>query len=182
MARKGKYGQRIVNEICDLIRQDTYSIEEICVIVGINPDTYYDWMKNKPEFSERISAAHAEQKHFFLAEAKKSMLKLIQGYEFTEEKTLIGQQNGRKSKKKVTESSRPEVKKVEKTKRHIPPDSRMIIFALTNTDPDKWKSRQTNELTGKGGKDLIPQMDFSRLTDKELLKLHSLHQKATNEI
>ena len=174
MARKGKYGTKIVNEICDLIRQDTFTITEICVIVGINQDTYYDWLKNKPEFSEKISAAHAEQKHFFLAEAKKSMLKLIQGYEFEEEKTILGQ--AKKGKK--TSASKGELKKVERVKKHIPPDSRMVIFALTNTDPDKWKNKQTSEVTGAGGKDLIPSADYSKLSKKDLALLHSLHEKA----
>jgi len=40
------------------------------------------------------------------------------------------------------------------------------------------KAPAKTELTGKGGKDLIPAMDLSKLTDAELLVYHSLLEKA----
>lgn len=40
------------------------------------------------------------------------------------------------------------------------------------------KAPSKTELTGKGGKDLIPAMDLSKLTDAELLLYHSLLEKA----
>ena len=32
------------------------SIKEACFFAGINPDTYYTWIKDKPEYSERFEA------------------------------------------------------------------------------------------------------------------------------
>ena len=47
--------------------------------------------------------------------------------------------------------------------KHYQPDTAAIIFTLTNGEPENWKNRQNNEVTGKDGKDL-----FGQLTDEEL--------------
>ena len=44
-----KYSQKLVDRICSLIREDSYTIAKICDLVGINKDTYYTWMKTKSE-------------------------------------------------------------------------------------------------------------------------------------
>jgi len=52
-----KYDKDIVNRICTLIREDSYTIAEICQLVGINEDTFYEWKRKKPEFSDSIKKA-----------------------------------------------------------------------------------------------------------------------------
>ncbi len=49
-----KYSRQLVDRICSLIREDSYTIAEICDLVGINKDTYYTWMKTKSDFSDSI--------------------------------------------------------------------------------------------------------------------------------
>lgn len=49
-----KYSQKLVDRICSLIREDSYTIAEICDLVGINKDTYYTWMKTKSDFSDSV--------------------------------------------------------------------------------------------------------------------------------
>ena len=55
------------------------------------------------------------------------------------------------------------------SKKHYQPNTAAVIFALTNADPDNWTNRQTSELTGKGGKDLIPARVLSKQEMKEVL-------------
>ena len=81
-----KYSQKLVDRICSLIREDSYTIAEICDLVGINKDTYYTWMKTKSDFSDSIKKAEDARMQFFVAEAQKSLLKKIQGYEVEESK------------------------------------------------------------------------------------------------
>jgi len=176
MAAKGKYTPALVKQICDLIRQDTYTIKEVCVIVGISQETYYDWYKSKPEFTESIQRAEVEQKHFFKAEAKKSLLKLVQGYEYDETKTTVSAGKGKSKKKKKSETGKeekPEITEVIKIRKHVPPSPTAVIFTLTNTDPGKWKNRQINELTGADGKELFIGMTDEEL-EKRMRKLNSL--------
>lgn len=92
-------------------------------------------------------------------EAKKSLMKKIQGYEVTETKvvTVPGREKDAQGKPK------PIIKEQTTTKKHIQADTAAIIFTLTNTDPEHWRNRQTTEVTGKDGKDL-----FAGKSDEEL--------------
>ena len=47
MGAVGKYNSDLVDKICSLIEQDTYTIEEICKIVGITTTTYFEWKNTK---------------------------------------------------------------------------------------------------------------------------------------
>jgi hypothetical protein len=75
-----KYNKEIVKQITDLIKADSYTIAEICIMNGIDIDIFYDWKLKKPEFSEAIKKAEEYRKQFFVIEAKKSLIKKIQGY------------------------------------------------------------------------------------------------------
>ena len=116
-------------------------------------------MNDYPDFADAIEQAKEERMQFFVQEAKKSLLKKIQGYEVTETKvvTIPGK------KKDERGNPKPEIKEQTTTKKHIQADTAAIIFTLTNGDPDHWRNRQSTEVTGKDGKDL-----FANKTDEEL--------------
>lgn len=154
-----KYSKSIVRKITSLIKTDSYTIAEICKIVGINEDTYYTWKKTKHEFSESIKKAEDTRMEYFAAEAKKSLLKLIQGYTVQEKKTVTVDSG----KKDPTGKSIPKIKEQVTIEKHFQPSVAATIFALTNAEQDNWKNRQNSEVTGKGGKDL-----FTGITDEQL--------------
>ena len=169
MGRPTKYNKKIAEKICSLIATDTYTVAEVCRMVKINPDTYYTWVKEYSEFSESIKKAEAERTAFFVAEAKKSLLKKIQGYT-VQEKHVITVGSG---KFDVNGREIPRIKEQKVVDKHYQPDTAAIIFTLTNGEPENWKNRQNNEVTGKDGKDL-----FGQLTDEELdAKISDLEKK-----
>ena len=147
-----KYSAELTERICSLLRADSYTIAEICKIVGIAESTFYEWKDSKAEFSEAIKKAQEECRGFFATEAKKSLLKLVQGFT-VEEKRTVTADSGKKS-----EDGKPIVKVKEHTTvtKYVAPNPTAIIFTLTNCDPTNWKNRQSAELTGKDGKPLIP--------------------------
>lgn len=49
-----KYGQSIVEKICNLISSDDYTVEEICKQVGITRTTYFEWKSTKTDFSDAL--------------------------------------------------------------------------------------------------------------------------------
>jgi hypothetical protein len=49
-----KYSKKIVDKICNLLKSDSYTIAEVCRLVGIAESTFFDWQANKVEFSECI--------------------------------------------------------------------------------------------------------------------------------
>lgn len=143
-----KYSKNLVNKICSLIREDSYTIAEICTQTGISEAIYFKWKKEKVEFFESIKKAEDARLQFFLVEAKKSLLKKIQGYDVEETKTIYLKPN---KDDVVDENSKKKLKIREQTviKKHIQPDTAAIIFTLTNGDPDNWKNRQNTDVTAK---------------------------------
>lgn len=154
-----KFSKKTVERIVGLIKSDTYTIAEICRQVGITPKTYHQWVNDYPDFADAIEQAKDERMQAMVIEAKKSLMKKIQGYDVTETKvvTVPG------TKKDERGNPKPIIKEQTTTKKHIQADTAAIIFTLTNGDPEHWRNRQTTEVTGKDGKDL-----FASKTDEEL--------------
>ena len=156
-----KFSKKTVEKIVGLVKSDTYTIAEICRQVGITPKTYHAWINDSPDCADAVERARDERLQMMVIEAKKSLMKKIQGYEVTETKviTVPGKHKDEKGNPK------PIIKEQTTTKKHIQPDTAAIIFTLTNGDPEHWRNRQSTEVTGKDGKDL-----FANKTDEELDK------------
>ena len=167
-----KYNRATVKKITDLISQDNYTVEEICSLSGIHVDTYYDWLRKKSEFSEAVTRARAGYDELLVKEAKNSLLKKIKGYTVQETKTVMIDSGKPGPDGKPT----PKIKERIVIERHIQPDTPTIMFVLTNKAPDEYKNRQSTELTGKNGKELLP---ARILTMKEARKFM---EKLTSEI
>lgn len=152
-----KYSKKVVDRIVELIGYDTFTIAEICHQVGITPKTYHQWVNDYPDFADAIEQAKEARMQFFVQEAKRSLLKKIQGYEVTETKVVTVPTKG--------DPSKPTIKEQTTQKKHIQPDTAAVIFTLINGDPVHWRNRQSTEITGRDGKDL-----FKTLSDEDLNK------------
>lgn len=151
-----KYNKKIVKRITDLIEKDTYTVAEICSMSGIHHDSYYEWLKNKPEFAEAVARAREQFDEILVKEAKNSLRKLVNGYEAEERKTVYVENQ-------KDAQGKPKIKEQTVTKKHFQPNPHSVQFVLTNKTGGEYKNYQTNELTGKDGKDL-----FASLSDEEL--------------
>lgn len=56
-----KYSDEITTEICKYLQAGNNQ-EDSAVLAGINPDTFYTWKKEKPDFSEAIKKAERKCK------------------------------------------------------------------------------------------------------------------------
>ena len=159
MSRPKKYSKKIANQIFELLRTDTYTVAEVCRIVRIAPSTFYSWRSIYPNFADELKQAEAERTAFLIVEAKKSLLKRVQGYTVQENHiTTIGSGKYDANGKEI-----PRIKERKTVDRHFQPDTAAVIFTLCNGEPERWKNKQSNEVTGKDGKDL-----FGQLTDDQL--------------
>lgn len=127
-----KYNRTIVKHITDMISSDEYTIEEICRAVKISKDTYYQWLNKKADFSDAIKKAEEKRMNFFKTEARRAAAKKITGYDYEEVSTVVVE----------GKDGRPRIKEKKTTKKHVPPDTAMVIFVLKNTDPDNFKDSQ----------------------------------------
>ncbi len=67
MARKSKFSPEVIKEICSYIRAGLTN-KEAALAVGICEDTFYTWIKEKPEFSEPLKKALIERKAVLLSQ------------------------------------------------------------------------------------------------------------------
>lgn len=157
-ARGGyKYDKAMVERICGLIRKDSYSTKEICRKVKISHQTFLNWKARYPEFAEALQEAEDEFTETMLADCSRSLKKLVNGYKYTEKKQVEGPSG--------------KVKEIVIQEKKVTPSLGAIIHYQTNKNPEQWKNRQSAELTGKGGKDLIPAARIlTRQEAAELLK------------
>ena len=136
------YTPERVKIICDaLARGETQ--ETAYKLAGIVADTYYRWLKERSEFSDAVKKAQAEfqdwQMNGILEDARKSLKTLICGQEYEEIKTEYeNDKNGQ-----------PRIKKQTRVTKKILPNPTAVIFALCNRDPEHWKNRVEQEVSGK---------------------------------
>lgn len=155
-----KYTKDLLERICSLVKEDSYTIAEICVNVGISERSFYDWQKKYAEFAEAIKRARDEFNNLLIAEAKKSLIKKIRGYTVQETKVV------NVDSRKTDEQGNPIYREKEKTviDKHFQPDTAAIIFTLCNRDPDNWKNKQDTNITGE----MTLTSELEKLPDEEL--------------
>lgn len=129
-----KLSDSIIEKICELIEKDTYTIAELCKIVGISERSFYSWKSENAEFAEALKKADETAVENRLVECKNSLVKLINGFEYNEIKTVYG--TG-KDARKIREKS--------VTKKRVLPNLGAIIHYQTNRDPQNWKNKQSVE-------------------------------------
>lgn len=161
-----KYSKKLVDQICSLIKKDCYTIAELCSLSGITRETYYAWLKSHPDFSDAVTRAREDYDQLVVKEAKNSLMKKIRGYTVQEIRTVMVDAG----KPGTDGKPLPKVKERTVIEKHIQPDIQAIIFTLTNKAPDEYKIRQSTEVTGKDGKDLIPARILTQKEARELLE------------
>lgn len=135
MSRKGvpnkftKYDTHVLprlSEIKDWIIEG-YTNEEISEKLGINPDTWYRYLREKEVLSEFVALGRS----VLNAKVENSLYRLCTGYEYEEIKTVVEEdKNGKKRTR------------IEKTKKYQPPSSQAISFWLRNRAPEQWNERK----------------------------------------
>ena len=154
--RKTKCTRRMIDKICELVKTDEFTNQDICKAVGIHESTFYEWLNTKPEFSEAFKAAEDSVMQKRLETCERSLQKLIRGYEYDEVTTdyVPG------------EKGQAQIRVQHVTHRVVGPSLGAIIHYQTNRDAKNWANRQRQEITGADGADL--KIKYRPLTEEEL--------------
>lgn len=156
-----KYNKQTVEAICGFIR-DGDSQKLACKKVGIGDSTFHDWIKAKPEFSERIKKAKAEFQATIIGKLEATLWKRAMGYEVTETETEYV----------IDAEGKPKIKSQKTKVKHIQPDTGALIFALTNVAPEKWVNKQKVETQEtKGTKEQTHEYCFEDLPEDILFDI-----------
>lgn len=137
-----KYNKRIL-KIIERNLVEGRNQKETCAIVGIAEDTFYNWKKDKKEFSELLEAVDEKKweriRHMLPAAADK----LVNGFDID-----VVEQVGTSSGNDDAGNPKMKIKEVRKTKKHFPPNAAFVQFVMKNLDEKKFSDRQEMKHSG----------------------------------
>lgn len=158
------YTPERVSKICQAIENGETNATA-AKIGGIHVATFCEWQNTKPEFAEAVKRAKAAfedwQMNGILEDARKSLKTLVCGQEYEEIKTEYENDN----------AGNPRIKKQTRVTKKILPNPTAVIFALCNRDPENWKNRINNELSGKIETDNKPGITLANVPDDLLAQV-----------
>lgn len=105
------------------------AVKDVCKNVGINPKTFYEWIKIDKQFAKDIRQADELKIKTEVELVKTALLKRACGYEYTE----IHRESGPKG---ITNKT---------IIKQVAPDTGAIVFYLCNRDKDNFKNTQKIE-------------------------------------
>jgi hypothetical protein len=161
----------IALRVCEVYSEDKHTLEDCCRMNGVSVRAFYYWVDGIAEIAEAYKKAKREaQKAYHIRvreKAARSLEKLVEGYTV---KT-----------KKITWEPDPEdpekakIKQEIEEEKHVLPNPTLLIFALTNRDPENWKHKDRVEVhhhTEEG------EFDISSWTEEERQRFFEQGRKA----
>lgn len=131
---RGKYHEWLTKEGLTLIEgwaKDGLIDEQIAANIGITTTTLYDWKKKYADFSDALKKGKETSDY----EVENALFKSATGYEYEERKEVQEVVDGVMRKR------------VEVTRKQVPPNATSAIFWLKNRKPDKWRNKQEIEIS-----------------------------------
>lgn len=107
--------------------QEGVNADEIIKKLDIGHTTWYEYIDKHPMLAELVKWS----KSVIISRVENSLLKAATGYEFEEIKTIVEEDKNGKKKTRI-----------EKVKRHQPPNPTAMIFYLKNRAPNEWNDRR----------------------------------------
>ena len=143
--------QEITQKIVKLTQQGIHSVTAICGAVGIDRSTYYRWEHEHEDFKEVVLLAKEHYRSQRLKKANQGLDKLLTGYRYQEktyEFSYIKDADGNETQ---------DFRLSKQVNKFIMPNASTVQFVLRNMDSETYPDTYRQELTGKDGKDLIPE-------------------------
>lgn len=135
-------------------RRDGKTEEQICKKLGVGVSTWNRYKQDYRELREAIKSGKEE----LIENLEDSLYKRAMGYTYDETKTVASNDGG------------IEKRRMEKTTRHVPPDTGALAFALKNLAPEKWRDSHDIRHTGGVTHDIIETQIEKDPESQELIK------------
>lgn len=163
MAAIGKYEQAAPTILKSI--EDGHTNREAAQAAGINEDTFYEWFKTKPAFSEAVLRARKNGERNAIARVEASLLDLAVGFEYEEVATEY--ESRPNPDPQALEKYIPVIKKQKRTKKRVVQSIEAIRFYLSNKCPDVWKNRTDGNFNIS---DMMKDMKVQHVYDKDKRK------------
>lgn len=140
--RKPQWTDAKVEQMCKAIATGK-SHKDAYTAARVSHTTFYKHFNEDVEFNAKIKKAEQEYQEWYdsqlVVDSKRSLLELVQGYEWDE----ITTESALNKDGKMVEIKKKVVHK------KAAPNPTAIIFALCNRAPEEWSNKHIQELTGK---------------------------------
>lgn len=161
--RKPQWTDTKVEIMCKAIAAGK-SYKDAFTAARVSKATFYAHLANDSDFSDLVKKAEQEYQEWYdsqlVVDCKRSLLELVQGYEWDETTTESALVNG-----KMVETKRKVVHK------KAAPNPTAIIFALCNRAPGEWSNKHIQELTGKIETETKPGITLANVPDNLLAQV-----------
>lgn len=162
--RKPQWTETKVEIMCKAIAAGK-SYKDAFTAARVGKTAFYSHLSNDADFADRVKRAEQEYQEWYdsqlVVDCKRSLLELVQGYEWDETTTESGlDKNGKmvEVKKKVVHKK-------------AAPNPTAIIFALCNRAPEQWSNKHIQELTGKIETESKPGITLANVPDNLLAQV-----------
>ena len=139
--RKPQWTEAKVEIMCKAIAAGK-SYKDAFTSARVGKTAFYSHLSNDTDFAERVKRAEQEYQDWYdsqlVVNCKRSLLELVQGYEWDETTTESALQNGKLV-----------VVKTKVVHKKAAPNATAIIFALCNRAPEEWSNKHIQEISGK---------------------------------
>ena len=140
--RKPQWTEAKVEIMCKAIAAGK-SYKDAFTAARVSKATFYAHLANDSDFLDRVKMAEREYQDWYdsqlVVDCKRSLLELVQGYEWDETTTESA----------LNKDGKMVVTKTKVVHKKAAPNPTAIIFALCNRAPDEWSNKHIQELTGR---------------------------------
>jgi len=139
--RKPQWTDAKVEIMCKAIAAGK-SYKDAYTAARVSERAFYYHLRDDVQFLQLVKKAEQEYQNWYdsqlVVDCKRSLLELVQGFEWDEVTTESSLVNG-----KIVETKKKVVHK------KAAPNATAIIFALCNRAPEEWSNKHIQELSGK---------------------------------
>ena len=140
--RKPQWTDAKVEIMCKAIATGK-SYKDAFTAARVSKAAFYKHLADDTDFKDRVKMAEREYQEYYdsqlVVDCKRSLLELVQGYEWDETTTETG----------LDKNGKLVVTKTKVVHKKAAPNPTAIIFALCNRAPGEWSNKHIQELTGK---------------------------------
>lgn len=168
--RKPQWTDAKVEMMCKAIAAGK-SYKDAFTMARVSKATFYKHLAEDTDFKDRVKKAEQQYQDWYdsqlIVECKRSLLELIRGYEWDETttETMLGK------------DGKGTIVKTKVVHKRAAPNPTALIFALCNRDPDNWKNRISNELSGKVETESKPNISLANVPDELLAQVLAVINK-----
>ena len=138
------------------------SYKDAYAAARVSHQTFYRHLNEDSEFYEAVKNAERQYQDWYdsqlVVDCKRSLLELVQGYEWDETTTESA----------LDKNGKLVVNKTKVVHKKAAPNATAIIFALCNRAPDQWSNRHIQEISGKIETETKSNVSLSNVPDELL--------------